>query len=83
MDALYFLLNVYLFKSYSTLSLSLSIVQVLLHDPLYIWTISHKKARHIQSSTAVEWAGETSAATDVSSNNKMAERVLIRCCLLL
>ncbi|XP_019856363.1 PREDICTED: serine-protein kinase ATM [Amphimedon queenslandica] len=56
-----------------------TIVEVLLHDPLYIWTISNKKARHIQSSTAVEWAGgDTSGANDVSSNNKMAERVLIR-----
>ena len=64
--------------------------QVLLHDPLYMWTISPVRALNIQrrdESTATATAGDqffegpsTGVVPGNGSNptNKMAERVLLR-----
>ncbi|KAL0274886.1 UNVERIFIED_CONTAM: hypothetical protein PYX00_002916 [Menopon gallinae] len=54
----------------------LTLLEVLLYDPLYAWTITAEKAYSVQGHTGTESSSEkTSTQVEI---NKMAERALIR-----
>ncbi|CAB3982970.1 serine- kinase ATM [Paramuricea clavata] len=64
----------------------LTIVQVLLFDPLYVWTLSPLKAMSLQRKPDMDASSDVTSSSvlerrdslDESSVNKMAERVLVR-----